>query len=118
VGCEQTGGGEVTYQQDAIDADATYAALRRRPGDTWWCGTDCLRCSETTADGSRLEELVATYDPELGVSLCPDCGAIVAWERAPWLHDDPRCIRCRCPDECAAYGAEENCPPTTGDDSI
>ena len=82
--------------------DRAFAALRRRPGDTWWCGTECLRCSETTADGSRLEEIVATYDPELGVSLCPECGAVVAWEDEPDTWADPRCCGCQDADECPA----------------
>ena len=91
---------------DPAAIDRAFAALRRRPGDTWWCGTDCLRCSETTADGSRLEEIVATYDPELGVSLCPDCGAIVAWPEPPAVLADPRCRECQ---------GRESCPPTLRD---
>lgn len=86
--------------------DRAFAALRRRPGDTWWCGTECLRCTGVPDAGSRLEEIVATYDPELGVSLCPECGAIVPWEQAPEVRSDPRCRECQ---------GRESCPPTLRD---
>jgi rubredoxin len=70
------------------------------PGTPAWIGDDCL--VPRVVDGSHLTELVATYDHELGVSLCPECGDVVAWEDAPDIWADPRCPACQADDESPA----------------
>jgi len=76
-------------------------AYERRPGDYWWIGDECLQCTGIEG-GSHRERSVATYDPELGVSICPECGAVVAWEDAPDTWADPRCCECQAADGCPA----------------
>ena len=85
--------------------DRAIQTLARRPGDYWWIGDECLQCTHVDR-GSHRERSVSTYDPELGVSLCPDCGAIVTWEEAPAARSDPRCRACQ---------GRESCPPTPRD---
>ena len=70
------------------------------PGTPAWVGDACL--VPRVVDGSHLTELVATYDHELGVSLCPECGAVVAWEDEPSQWADPRCVECQAADGCPA----------------
>ena len=85
--------------------DGAIRSLSRRPGDYWWIGDECLQCTGIEG-GSHRERSVAAYDPELGVSLCPDCGAIVAWPEPPAVLADPRCRECQ---------GRESCPPTLRD---
>jgi len=91
--------------RDEAGVKAAFAALRRRPGDWWWCGDSCFRCTGVTPDSSHREELVATYDPETSTSECPTCGRTVHWADPPRVRDDPRCIRCA--DDAAAGAPDE-----------
>lgn len=89
----------------AAAADSAIQTLARRPGDYWWIGDECLQCTGIEG-GSHRERSVSAYDPELGVSLCPECGAIVPWAEPPEVRSDPRCRECQ---------GRESCPPTLRD---
>ena len=68
-----------------------------RPGKTWWFGDSCLECTGIDRNGSRQSRVVATFDELAKASRCPCCGAVVEWDSAPGIHDDPRCCGCQCP---------------------
>lgn len=78
------------------------------PGVPAWVGADCLVPEVVQVDTgpTHRTRCVATYDHATSTSLCPECGAVVAWSAEPSQWADPRCRECQ---------GRESCPPTPRD---